>query len=148
MGGIGTLLAAINFEIWVALSTSITAAFGTYLQYQRIEDKLMKYNQAAIGLVNVRSWWVALPPAQQAQQKNIDALVCNTEGILRSEFSSWVQEMQEAMSELKKQQTKEGQESTEANNPTSPANPASSSPVSVNTLQSTLATPPNSPPAT
>ena len=146
IGGIGTLLAAINFEIWVALSTSITAAFGTYLQYQRIEDKLMKYNQAAIGLVNVRSWWVALPPAQQAQQKNIDALVCNTEGILRSEFSSWVQEMQEAMSELKKQQTKEGQESTEANSPSSPASPTSNTPVSVNTLQSSLATPPSSPP--
>ncbi|MDD2814241.1 MAG: DUF4231 domain-containing protein [Thiotrichaceae bacterium] len=105
IGGGGTFLAAINYEIWVALSTVITAALGTYLQYQRIEEKLMKYNQAAIGLMNVRSWWVALPPAQQAQQKNIDAMVSNTEGILRSEFSSWVQEMQEAMTELKKQQT-------------------------------------------
>jgi hypothetical protein len=133
IGGIGTLLAAINFEIWVALSTSITAAFGTYLQYQRIEDKLMKYNQAAIGLVNVRSWWVALPPAQQAQQKNIDALVCNTEGILRSEFSSWVQEMQETMSELKKQQTSKQEEAA-------PNNEAASTPASNLTVNATLET--------
>lgn len=138
IGGIGTLLAAINFEIWVALSTSITAAFGTYLQYQRIEDKLMKYNQAAIGLVNVRSWWVALPPAQQAQQKNIDALVCNTEGILRSEFSSWVQEMQETMSELKKQQTSKQEEA--ATNSEAASTPASNLTVNA-TLETSTSTP-------
>lgn len=147
IGGIGTLLAAINFEIWVALSTSITAALGAYLQYQRIEDKLMKYNQAAIGLVNVRSWWVALPPAQQAQQKNIDAMVSNTEGILRSEFSSWVQEMQEAMSELKKQQTpKEGD--AEATNISTQSTTVTSISVesSVETVASSSSTPPSDSP--
>lgn len=116
IGGIGTLLAAIDFEIWVALSTSITAALGTYLHYQRIEEKLTKYNQAAAGLMNVRSWWVALPPVQQAQQKNIDVMVSNTEGILRSEFSSWMQEMQESMNELKKQQTEKTTEQDTVDN--------------------------------
>jgi truncated hemoglobin YjbI len=102
--------------------------------------------------VNVRSWWVALPPAQQAQQKNIDAMVSNTEGILRSEFSSWVQEMQEAMTELKKQQTpkeddKEAANSSSQSIQTTVTNSTISVESSVETVASSSNTPPNVPPA-
>lgn len=104
IGGIGTLCAALGVELWIALTTSIVTALGTYLEYQQMEKTLTQYNQAAIDLTNVRSWWVSLSAAEQAQQSNIDMLVGQTERILQSEFSGWVQEMQDALNNLKEQQ--------------------------------------------
>jgi len=101
IGGVGTLLAALSLELWIALTASITAAIGTYIQYKGLDDKLIKYNQAASGLINVRSWWVALSADEQANQANIDKLVISAEGILKSEFSSWVETMQESVNSLK-----------------------------------------------
>ena len=101
IGGVGTLLAALSLELWIALTASITAAIGTFIQYKGLDDKLIKYNQAASGLINVRSWWVALSADEQANQANIDKLITSAEGILKSEFSSWVETMQESVNSLK-----------------------------------------------
>ncbi len=106
MGGIGTLLAAIGMEVWIAFTGALVAAFGTYLEYQQIEKTLMKYNRAALELNNVKTWWIALPAAEQEKQINIDNLVMRTEQILSTEFSDWMQEMQNALSSLKEKQQK------------------------------------------
>jgi hypothetical protein len=106
MGGIGTLLAAIGMEVWIALTSVLVASFGTYLEYQQIEKTLIKYNRAALELNNVKTWWIALPAAEQEKQINIDNLVMRTEQILNSEFSDWMQEMQNALSALKEKQQK------------------------------------------
>ena len=37
VGGLGTLLAAIGFDLWVTLTTAIAAALGTYLSYRGVE---------------------------------------------------------------------------------------------------------------
>ena len=50
IGGIGTFLAAVNVPIWIALTTAIVAACGTYLGYRQTENTLTKYNQAATDL--------------------------------------------------------------------------------------------------
>ncbi|MEY3219977.1 MAG: hypothetical protein RIT27_1334 [Pseudomonadota bacterium] len=105
-GGMGTLLAAIGMEVWIALTSALVAAFGTYLEYQQIEKTLLKYNRAALELNNVKTWWIALPSIEQEKQLNIDALVMRTEQILNSEFSDWIQEMQNALTALKEKQQK------------------------------------------
>ncbi len=107
IGGLGTFFAAIGLELWIALTTAIVAALGTYLEYQQTEKTLRQYNQAAIDLTNVRSWWVSLSAAEQAKQSNIDVLVGQTEQILHSEFSGWMQDMQEALNNLKEQQSED-----------------------------------------
>ncbi len=104
IGGLGTFLAAINRQIWIALTTALAAALTTYLSYQQTENTLMKYNQAATDLDNVRSWWTALPAEEQAKQENINALVEHTEKVLQSELDGWVQQMQDALAELRKGQ--------------------------------------------
>ncbi|MCP4697483.1 MAG: DUF4231 domain-containing protein [Gammaproteobacteria bacterium] len=114
VGGIGTLLAAIGLEPWIALTGSLTAAFGAYIKYHALEESLMKFNQAAISLTNVRNGWIALSAAEQAKQKNIDALIGNTEGILKSEFSSWVQEKQDAMAAFQDEQEKQTRQEEKA----------------------------------
>lgn len=106
IGGLGTLLAAINQQVWIALTTAVAAALTTYLGYRQTENTLMKYNQAATDLENVKSWWTALPAEEQAKQKNVTTLVDHTEHVLQSELDGWVQQMQNALAELRKDQEK------------------------------------------
>jgi ABC-type multidrug transport system fused ATPase/permease subunit len=113
VGGIGTLLAAFGMEVWIALTSSLVAAFGTYLEYQQTEKTLIKYNRAALELNNVKTWWIALPASAQEDQSNIDSLVMRTEQILNSEFSDWIQEMQNTLSSLKEKQQKMLKKNTE-----------------------------------
>jgi hypothetical protein len=77
------------------------------MEYQQIENTLIKYNQAATDLFSVRTWWIALSETEQAKQYNIDRLVGQTEQTLQSEFRGWMKEMQETLADLKKQQSEE-----------------------------------------
>ena len=112
-GGVGTLLAAVGLELWVALTTALVAAFTTYLQYRQVEGTLIQYNQAATNLVNVQTWWLALSGEEQAKQENVELLVDHTEKILESELTGWVQQMQDALAALRDQQSKQLVERTE-----------------------------------
>jgi len=104
LGGVGTLLAAMAFELWIALTTALVAACTTYLGYQQLENTLMKYNQGATDLANVQGWWMALSLDERANQQNVDTLVEHTEKILESEHTGWVQEMRDTLVELRAQQ--------------------------------------------
>ena len=104
LGGLGTYMAAIGQQVWIALTTSLVAAMGTFLGYRQTESTLIKYNQAATNLSNVRAWWNALPAEEQLRQSNIDLLVEHTEQVLESEHAGWVRQMQNALAELHKNQ--------------------------------------------
>jgi len=104
IGGVGTYMAAIDKAVWVALTTAVVAAIGTFLAYKQTESTLTKYNQAATDLANVKAWWISLPAEDQSKQENIDSLVEHTEQVLQSELDGWVQQMQNALAELRKDQ--------------------------------------------
>lgn len=104
IGGLGTFLAAINRQVWIALTTALASALATYLSYQQTENSLMKYNQASTDLDSIKRWWTALPAEDQGNQDNVDALVEHTEKVLQSELDGWVQQMQNALEELRKAQ--------------------------------------------
>jgi hypothetical protein len=122
IGGVGSLLAAINQQVWIALTTAVAAALTSYLSYQQTESTLTKYNQAATDLNNVKAWWTALPPEEQAKQENVTTLVDHTEQVLQSELDGWVQQMQNALAELRKGQEKapEPEETIGGDGPTLP----------------------------
>jgi len=107
VGGLGTLLAAIGFDLWVALTTAIATALGTYLSYRGVDSTLTNYNQTAIDLENIKGWWTALRPDEQGDPSNVDALVEHTEQVLATELSGWTQRMQDALANLRKDQEKE-----------------------------------------
>jgi hypothetical protein len=117
VGGLGTLLAAIGLDLWIAVTTALATAFASYLNYQRTERTLMTYNQSATDLTNVQGWWLALSPEQQADQKNIDKLVNQTEQILKNEHAGWVQEMQDALAELRAEQTEDDDDQNQNTSP-------------------------------
>jgi len=108
IGGLGTFLAAVGQPLWIALTTVMATAFTTYLGYRQTESTLKKYNQAATDLYNIRGWWNALTAEEQSLQVNIDLLVEHSEQVLKSELDGWVQQMQNALVELRKKQESAG----------------------------------------
>jgi SMODS and SLOG-associating 2TM effector domain 1/Protein of unknown function (DUF4231) len=100
IGGLGTFLAAINREIWVAVTSAISAALISLLEFQRIETTLVSCNQASNDLYNIRTWWRALPPEAQDDPHNLETLVKLTENVIQAENAGWVQEMRDALSDM------------------------------------------------
>lgn len=99
-GAAGTFLAAVRFDVWVALATAFVTALTTKLQADQVENSLMQYNQALASLRNIDAWWTALSRWEKGRRKNLDMLVDQTEKALESESAGWVQQMQSALDKL------------------------------------------------
>jgi hypothetical protein len=119
-GGVGTCLAAVGAQLWVAMTTSLVGAFTTYLGYQQIENTLMKYNQAATDLANIRAWWSALFEEEKEDRGNYSILVENTEKVLESELVGWVYRMEDALAKLKAEQAEAAKARKEGHEPPRP----------------------------
>ena len=104
VGAVGTYLAAIGLQLWIALTTAVVAGIGTFMGYRQVESTLGKYNLAATNLANVRAWWQALPPEDRSTAATADTLVEKTEEVLQIDLEGWVQQMQTALAELYKNQ--------------------------------------------
>jgi len=117
-GGAGTLLAAVGAELWVALTTALATSLTTWLVSRQPEETLVRYNQVAADLGNVRDWWTKLSPAGKRNPKNIDQLVEVTEKVLETETTGWVQRMENALAQLKAEEEK-GEESRDKSQPKS-----------------------------
>jgi len=98
IGGLGTFLAAIGYEAWVAVTIAWASALASYLEFNQAERTLISYNRAAAGIEAVQIWWHAQPAAQR--QANYGKLVENTERVLHTELAGWVQEMMESITSL------------------------------------------------
>jgi hypothetical protein len=103
IGGVGTFLAAVGFELWVALTTALVALFTTFLEYRQIQNTVIQYNQVVTNLANLQNWWITLPIADKNSPQNKDKLVDSAETILNSELTGWVQQMQSAMAKIYEQ---------------------------------------------
>jgi conflict system pore-forming effector with SLATT domain/uncharacterized protein DUF4231 len=101
-GGVGTFIAAIGLELWVALTATFVSVFTIYLQYNQIENTLIKYNQSLNGLNNIQVWWASLTDNERNDIKNRDKLVNATEQILLMEHQVWVKNMKQAVSKIHK----------------------------------------------
>ena len=102
LGGVGTFLAAIKWDVWIAVSNAVAASILSFLEFQRLDSTLTGYNQTATNLENIVCWWHALTEKEKNDPKNIEKLVENSEKVIRSETTGWVQEMKDAMADLYK----------------------------------------------
>ena len=95
-GALGSLLAALGgiFQFWVPLSVAFVSALTAYLEYQQVEQTIVKYNQAMTKLANLADEWIALSPTEKKTPKNIVQLIEEAEQIMQSEHLGWVQQMQ------------------------------------------------------
>jgi hypothetical protein len=95
IGAVGTLLAAAGLETWIGLTTAIAAAAVAYLGSLQVEPTLVAYNQAAGRLESLQRLWGAQP----AERRDFERLVGEAEGVLATELSGWVQQMNQAIEE-------------------------------------------------
>jgi hypothetical protein len=105
VGAAGTLLAAAGLETWIGLTTAIAAAAVAYLASRQVEPTLVAYNQAAGRLESLQRLWGAQP----TEKRDFDRLVNEAEGVLATELSGWVQQMNQAIEEA----ARRGETSTE-----------------------------------
>jgi hypothetical protein len=101
LGGLGTFLAAIKHELWIALTTAAVGAIITFLEYRQVEFTLTKYNQTATDLFNIKTWWTALSEIEKEDPENKNKLVIYTEKVLQSELGGWIQQMENMLAGLK-----------------------------------------------
>jgi hypothetical protein len=101
-GGIGTFLAAIGFNVWVALTTAVVTALTARLEAEQKEASLAQYNQARARLQFVLNWWNSLSSVEKEEQRNRNRLVDDTENALQGELAGWVQQMQAALDQAQK----------------------------------------------
>jgi len=104
LGGLGTFLAAVGLELWIALTTTIVGVITVHLEYQQVENTLIQYNQTASDLDSLRKWWFSLSAIQKENPKNYDKLVELTETALRNEMMGWTQRMENALARLHEEQ--------------------------------------------
>jgi len=114
-GGLGTLLAAVGFDPWVALTTTLVGSLTTYLEYRQLENNIMLSNQTGFSLENILGWWLQLTDSKKEDKENIYKLVNDTEDILMTEHKKWVQQMEEGVSKAREKQAgdQEKQKDTE-----------------------------------
>lgn len=112
IGGLGTFLAAIGGELWVPLTTAAVTAITTYLLSEQYQETIVRYNQNKTDLQNVEIWWRALSPTDKDKPENIKKLVNITEDLMIQEVRGWVQNMQDALSDLRKDLSDNGQQAS------------------------------------
>jgi hypothetical protein len=104
LGGIGTFLAAIGIEVWIAVSNAISASLLSFLEFKRLDATIVGYNQTATNLENILVWWHGLTPEAKSDPTNMEKLVESSEKVIRAETTGWVQEMRDALATLYKEE--------------------------------------------
>lgn len=101
-GGAGTFLAALGgtFSIWVALTTSIAAAFTAWLELRRLDSTINNYSQLILELKIIRDHWFSLTPSQSTSDEFFK-MVTATERVLWSQHNQYISEMRQAVADLK-----------------------------------------------
>ncbi|MGC2635644.1 MAG: DUF4231 domain-containing protein [Acidobacteriaceae bacterium] len=121
IGGLGTFLAAVHKEVWVALTTALATAITNKLDIDQTENSLVQYNMALTALRNIETWWKGLSPWERTRQTNVDLLVDQTETSLAHETAGWIQQMQSTLDKLTERQSGSNQDAGGAPNQAVPA---------------------------
>ncbi len=107
-GAAGAILAAANFEAWIGLTAGASAAALAYLGSLQVDNTIVTYNQTAARLAGQQRRWLALLPSQRGQAA-FKRLVTACEEALANEVSGWVQQMNDAMDDLRHDQASEAE---------------------------------------
>jgi SMODS and SLOG-associating 2TM effector domain 1 len=102
-GGSGAILAAAGVEVWIGLTTAISAAALSYLAYLQVDNTIVAYNQAASTLTRLEREWAA-GDHEGDDREAFDDLVARGEAVLTTELGGSVQQMTVALDRLHAQQ--------------------------------------------
>lgn len=85
IGGLGTFLAAIGLEIWLAVTSSIVGALTSTQEQRNIDQMIAEYNQIAGELRQISAWWLTLTDHEKNRPEKVGELVLRTENALITE---------------------------------------------------------------
>ncbi len=110
-GLLGTFLAALansegwaGLSIWVALTTSIAAAFTSWLELRQIDSTISNYSRVILELRIIQDHWRSLPTSAQTGDEFIK-MVSAAEQVLWSQHSQYISEMRQAVANLQGKET-------------------------------------------
>merc|ERR1712217_849556 len=89
-----------------AIVASVSGSIAAWQEFVGLAQKLDRYSGASSSLGNILMWWQALPEVEQANMKNIERLVEETEGLVNQEHAAWVSDAQKALN-MKKQSSEQ-----------------------------------------
>jgi hypothetical protein len=117
-GAVGAILAAARQEVWIGLTAGASAAALAYLGYLQVDNTIVTYNQTASRLAALQRGWHALSPAQR-NGPAFKRLITGCEAALATELSGWVQQMNDALEDLRHDQAtaRNGVEPSEKSQP-------------------------------
>ncbi|MEW5958136.1 MAG: TRAFs-binding domain-containing protein, partial [Chloroflexota bacterium] len=99
-GGLGTLLAAFGFNVWIALTAGLAAALTAWLELRQHERVIKNYNRVILELKIIRDHWLTLDPAEHNGDEFFK-LVINTEKVLWGEHSKFISDMRQAVAQMR-----------------------------------------------
>lgn len=110
-GVAGAILAVTQLEVWIGLTAGASAAALAYLGYMQVDNTIVTYNQIASRLAVLERAWRAHSPAQQNWAAFRDLVMgCETvlsierPGWVEQTNSGWVQQMNDALQDLRSAQ--------------------------------------------
>jgi tetratricopeptide (TPR) repeat protein len=100
-GIIGPALAALggSLGLWVALTTSIAAAFTAWMELRRLDTTINNYSKVILELKIIRDHWLSFKPEQQTGDEFIKTVTA-TEKVLWSQHNQYITEMRQAVADL------------------------------------------------
>ena len=110
-GAAGGLLAAAGFEVWIGLTTAIAANVVAYLGYLQVRADARRLQP---GGGQARRGAARLGGAAAQPKRDFARLVADCEGVLATELSGWVQQMNQAIEEAARKHETSARESKQA----------------------------------
>lgn len=101
VGVTGSFLAAIRFDIWVALTASIVAALLGWQELLNLDARLKNYSKVVLELMIIHDHWQNLDDYQRTEAE-FYSMVENTEKLLWSQNVEYIKSMQETLTKVGK----------------------------------------------
>lgn len=100
-GGIGAFLAALGsgFSLWVALTSSITAALFGWQELRNLDEVVRNYSKLIRELSILNDHWLNLEPEERTEAE-FYKMVKSTEEMLWTQNMEYVKSMQSALAEV------------------------------------------------
>lgn len=104
-GGLGTLLASLGsvnpeLPIWVAVTSSLSAALTNWTQIQQMDGTIQNYSKLTIELGIIRDQWYSLTKTTRTGDQYFKMVIA-VEKLLWTEHNKYVSEMRQTIDELR-----------------------------------------------
>jgi hypothetical protein len=100
-GATSSILAALDFGMWVALTASVAAALIGWQELRSLDARLKNYSKVVLDLMAIYDHWQNLDKSEQTEAE-FYSMVENTENLLWSQNAEYIKSMQQTLTKVGK----------------------------------------------